>query len=148
MDALVKAEDFTWAMGEVFIWSCCEPLIGIVCACLPTYGPLFRTWWKRINNSSGPRSKGSTGASGRGPPGFDLENTNVRVNLAKRERRRLHAEAPDKLRDDEVELTNEITGLRGRGTPTDESDDGGIDGASQGITVRKDVSWVSVPKRA
>lgn len=145
MDALVKAEDFTWAMGEVFIWSCCEPLIGIVCACLPTYGPLFRTWWKRIN-LTGSRSKESTGLSGHGDRGMDLENTNVRINLAKREFRRLHA-GTDKLRDDEVELTNEITGLRGSSTQAEGSDDGaGI--ASKGITVRRDVSWISVPKRA
>lgn len=145
MDALVKAEDFTWAMGEVFIWSCCEPLIGIVCACLPTYGPLFRTWWKKIN-STGSGSKESTGLSGRGNRGIDLENTNVRINLAKREFRRLHA-GPDKLRDDEVELTNQIIGLRGSSSQTEVSDDG-VDGASKGITVRKDVSWISVPKRA
>ncbi|KAK4221414.1 hypothetical protein QBC38DRAFT_540152 [Podospora fimiseda] len=45
VDVLVKSEDFTWAMSQVFIWSCYEPFIGIVCACLPTYGPLVRCWY-------------------------------------------------------------------------------------------------------
>lgn len=51
MDKLVKTQDFTWALYQVFIWSCCEPFIGIVCACLPTYAPLARYWW----NASGSR---------------------------------------------------------------------------------------------
>ncbi|KAK4132182.1 hypothetical protein BT67DRAFT_463869 [Trichocladium antarcticum] len=42
---LVKTPDFTWAMSKVFIWSCCEPFVGIMCACLPTYAPLVRRWW-------------------------------------------------------------------------------------------------------
>ncbi|KAL1836299.1 hypothetical protein VTJ49DRAFT_5323 [Mycothermus thermophilus] len=45
MDQLVKSPDFTWAMSKVFIWSCVEPFIGIVCACLPTYAPLVRKFW-------------------------------------------------------------------------------------------------------
>ncbi|KAF2109445.1 hypothetical protein BDV96DRAFT_554693 [Lophiotrema nucula] len=44
MDKLVKAHDFTWAMCQVFIWSCVEPFIGILCACLPTFAPLVRRW--------------------------------------------------------------------------------------------------------
>ncbi|KAK3934016.1 hypothetical protein QBC46DRAFT_429444 [Diplogelasinospora grovesii] len=45
MDQLVNSADFTWAMSKVFVWSCCEPFTGIVCACLPTYAPLVRRWW-------------------------------------------------------------------------------------------------------
>lgn len=51
MDQLVKSPDFTWAMSKVFIWSCCEPFVGIVCACLPTYAPLVRTLWRRAGSS-------------------------------------------------------------------------------------------------
>ena len=51
MDKLVKAHDFTWAMCQVFIWSCVEPFIGIVCACLPTYAPLVRRWYGTIQSS-------------------------------------------------------------------------------------------------
>jgi hypothetical protein len=57
MDQLVKSPDFTWAMAKVFVWSCCEPFIGIVCACLPTYAPLVRRLWRRdggYSNSGGP----------------------------------------------------------------------------------------------
>lgn len=52
MDKLVKAEDVTWAMAQVFIWSCCEPLVGIVCACLPTFGPLLRRWFKTVTSTA------------------------------------------------------------------------------------------------
>ena len=52
MDQLVKSPDFTWAMSKVFIWSCCEPFVGIVCACLPTYAPLVRQLWRRAGISS------------------------------------------------------------------------------------------------
>lgn len=44
MNKLVHSTDFTWAMCQVFIWSCVEPFIGILCACLPTYAPLVRKW--------------------------------------------------------------------------------------------------------
>ncbi|GAB1316970.1 Rhodopsin domain-containing protein [Madurella fahalii] len=52
MDQLVKSPDFTWAMSKVFVWSCCEPFIGIVCACLPTYAPLVRRLWRRDGYSN------------------------------------------------------------------------------------------------
>ena len=52
MEQLVKSPDFTWAMSKVFIWSCCEPFVGIVCACLPTYAPLVRQLWRRAGTSS------------------------------------------------------------------------------------------------
>ncbi|KAH7174119.1 uncharacterized protein B0J16DRAFT_375044 [Fusarium flagelliforme] len=52
MDKLVKATDFTWAMAQVFIWSCCEPFVGIVCACLPTFGPLLRRWFRTATSTA------------------------------------------------------------------------------------------------
>lgn len=52
MDKLVHSPDFTWAMSKVFIWSCCEPWIGILCACLPTYAPLVRRFWRGRNGAS------------------------------------------------------------------------------------------------
>lgn len=52
MDKLVHSADFTWAMSNVFVWSCCEPWIGIVCACLPTYAPLVRRFWGRTGSSA------------------------------------------------------------------------------------------------
>lgn len=32
-----------------FVWICCEPMVGIICACLPTYAILFRTQRKNAN---------------------------------------------------------------------------------------------------
>ena len=50
-------------MADVFVWSCCEPFVGIICACLPTYGPLFsRFRW----------FKGSSGRSNQPPSGGNL----------------------------------------------------------------------------
>ncbi|KAG9254010.1 uncharacterized protein F5Z01DRAFT_655719 [Emericellopsis atlantica] len=139
MDHLVNAEDFTWAMGQVFIWSCCEPFIGIVCACLPTYGPLFRKWWQTINTSVGSGEQNS----GSGSRGIDLENTHVRNNLERREFRRLHSSNLN-LRDDEFELTNEISGGKKsvlRGEVSDED----IAYGARDITVVKD-TWVTNSK--
>jgi hypothetical protein len=65
MDKLVKAQDFTWAMCQVFIWSCVEPFVGIVCACLPTFAPFIRRWYEtRVtqhskNTGNDMESKGS-----------------------------------------------------------------------------------------
>jgi hypothetical protein len=44
INQLVGANDISWAMSRVFVWSCCEPSVGIICACLPTYAPLVRGW--------------------------------------------------------------------------------------------------------
>ncbi|KAF2136377.1 uncharacterized protein K452DRAFT_280074 [Aplosporella prunicola CBS 121167] len=38
----LSAKDLTWEIGAVFIWSCVEPFVGIVSACLPTFAPLMR----------------------------------------------------------------------------------------------------------
>ncbi|KAH6713193.1 hypothetical protein BKA61DRAFT_675438 [Leptodontidium sp. MPI-SDFR-AT-0119] len=38
---IVTSDDPTWAMGQLFIWPCCEPYIVIVCAYLPTLAPFF-----------------------------------------------------------------------------------------------------------
>ncbi len=70
MDQLVKSADFTWAMSKVFIWSCCEPFIGIVCACLPTYAPLVRRWYSRRQGGGGAGGRRRRrGGAGGGPDG-------------------------------------------------------------------------------
>lgn len=53
MNKLVHSADFTWAMCQVFIWSCVEPFIGILCACLPTYAPLVRHWYSVSGSQNG-----------------------------------------------------------------------------------------------
>ncbi|KGO73924.1 hypothetical protein PITC_016800 [Penicillium italicum] len=40
-----QSKDPSWTIAPVFMWSCVEPFIGIVCACLPTFSSLFRRWW-------------------------------------------------------------------------------------------------------
>lgn len=47
----LRTEDLTWIVGEVFIWSSIEPCIGILCACLPTLHPLFRSIVSRMFRS-------------------------------------------------------------------------------------------------
>ncbi|KAH9218779.1 hypothetical protein DL95DRAFT_457982 [Leptodontidium sp. 2 PMI_412] len=50
---IVTSDDPTWAMGQLFIWPCCEPFIVIVCAYLPTLAPFFRRWWVTLVTKSG-----------------------------------------------------------------------------------------------
>ncbi|KAJ5081861.1 hypothetical protein NUU61_010125 [Penicillium alfredii] len=44
----LHSSDPSWTIAPVFVWSCVEPFIGIVCACLPTVSPLFRRWWEAL----------------------------------------------------------------------------------------------------
>ena len=144
MDKLVHSPDFTWAMSKVFIWSCCEPFIGIVCACLPTYAPLVRRFWRRDGTGTSyapdkyPSDKTHTGTGRRG----DWSTRKPHVNP-------LGAAA---LRgDDEIELTVDISArgprkttssesslAKGKGSPEEQSDYDGND-----IMVTKDFSWYS-----
>ncbi|KAJ5815873.1 hypothetical protein N7447_008106 [Penicillium robsamsonii] len=47
-----QGTDATWTIAPVFIWSSVEPFVGIICACLPTFGPFFRRWWSRVRTRS------------------------------------------------------------------------------------------------
>lgn len=40
--AAQASEDFTYDLANIIIWSAIEPCFGIICACLPTLGPIFR----------------------------------------------------------------------------------------------------------
>lgn len=134
MDRLVKAQDFTWAMAQVFIWSCCEPLVGIVCACLPTYGPLVRRWW---------RVAASTDDYNSGKNSFNPDNTNVRNNKARKEWKQLNGDDVKLRQDDEFELTNDISGGGARGSlRTKQSDDEFTGHNGTTIHVQNEFSWV------
>jgi hypothetical protein len=67
LDRLNRSDDPTWALAPVFLWSCVEPFIGIVCACLPTFAPFFRRWWSTVvtgkSSSSGAPNGGSSAGS-------------------------------------------------------------------------------------
>lgn len=134
MDKLVKAQDFTWAMAQVFIWSCCEPLVGIVCACLPTYGPLFRRWWRAAASTN--EYKNSAKGS------FNPDSTNIRNNKARKEWKQLHSDDVKLRQDDEFELTNDISGGMPTSVRTKKSDEEfpGHDGTT--IHVQNEFSWV------
>lgn len=101
MDKLVKAQDFTWAMAQVFIWSCCEPFVGIICSCLPTYGPLLRRWWKTASSTDRDQS---------GQSSFDLNNTVVRNNKARKNWKQLHGEELRTRSEDDLGLATSISG--------------------------------------
>lgn len=149
MDQLVKSPDFTWAMSKVFIWSCCEPFVGIVCACLPTYAPLVRSLWRRggssyagmPDNYASDRSKSA--------------NMNLKVGVEKAahgnsSRIRSHHTKDSAYRgDDEIELTVDISGQKlappsSRSSSKTKIDEmAGYQPESNEIMVRKDFSWSS-----
>ncbi|CAL5869863.1 uncharacterized protein PFLUO_LOCUS4094 [Penicillium psychrofluorescens] len=88
------SDDPSWSIAPVFAWSCVEPFIGIVCACLPTFSPIFRRWWETLvprRNVSG--KKGYHGPEGSG------------IWRIKREKGR-SAPNGSALSQDEVELTH------------------------------------------
>lgn len=96
------SNDATWSVAPVFLWSCVEPFIGIVCACLPTLSPLFRRWWSTLVSqrltSSGKKSRdGTSGLYAKMPRS-----------------RRTNPSAADPYEGDEVELT----GARAQRTPS------------------------------
>lgn len=116
MDTLVKADDFTWVMAGVFIWSCCEPFVGILCACLPTYGPLLRKWWKTASSSDRYQL---------GETIFNLDKTNVRNNKARKEWKQL-CDTENHLRQgDELGLANDISAIGSGSVRTKRSGDMG-----------------------
>ena len=135
MDQLVKSPDFTWAMSKVFVWSCCEPFVGIVCACLPTYAPLVRRWW-----TSSQSRRGNTYPN---TPQYASDKPSRHGNWSNN----LHGGDTTLRGDDEVELTMDVTckGPRGESIPrpkgSPESDHSV--GYRNEIMVRKDFYWSS-----
>lgn len=99
MDRLVKAQDFTWAMCQVFVWSCVEPFTGIVCACLPTYAPFLRRWFTRQKE----------GSSGKKTPYYISDRYKVNPGSGKREWSRINANSDASREGDQVELTGTST---------------------------------------
>lgn len=136
MDKLVKADDFTWRMAQVFIWSCCEPFVGIVCACLPTYGPFLRRFWRKIGTSD--RYVSGTSSN-------NLHNTNIERNKARMQWKQLHGDDVQLRGDDEMELTTDIRGGRQASLQTKDSDGDETAEYVENIYVRKDISWTTSP---
>lgn len=42
MKIALTGYDLTWELSCAYVWTCAEPMVGIICACLPTYAILFR----------------------------------------------------------------------------------------------------------
>ncbi|KAJ5519453.1 hypothetical protein N7453_001875 [Penicillium expansum] len=103
------SKDPSWTIAPVFMWSCVEPFIGIVCACLPTFSPLFRRWWAILGfKKSSKKQEDYYGAGG-----------------SQTRRSRQHASEDEEYgsHDDEAQLTSfpgwPLNFLRGKGSKDD-----------------------------
>lgn len=129
-------------MGPVFVWSCVEPYVGIMCACLPTFAPLVRIFWNKVR-----------GKSANHRSDYDVKNaqSNNTGNNLNRSQKGSHwnklGDSSSRLRnEDEVELTNDITGPQkadSRLPQSKHSDDTVHRYAIGGITVKNEVEWTS-----
>ncbi|GAB1214937.1 hypothetical protein ATERTT37_004118 [Aspergillus terreus] len=130
-----ESNDATWTMAPVFIWSCVEPFVGIICACLPTFGHFFRRWWAVVRTRSGGSSNNKTEESA-------ASKTATWIKRARKKPAKdsLFSTVNDFGCVDEVHLMNDINGSRsmkeGAGDSTDVEQQGSI-------TVKQDVdvSW-------
>ncbi|PGH26725.1 hypothetical protein AJ80_01671 [Polytolypa hystricis UAMH7299] len=125
------SSDPTWSIAPVFVWSCVEPFIGIVCACLPTLAPLFRRWWTTTVTARGSNSGENTGSGSY----HRTVDSRLRFGKSKKEWGSLNTHG------DEVDLTNEITAAGS--TTTMGGSDEALAYPLTSINVREDVevSW-------
>ncbi|EWY79988.1 hypothetical protein FOCG_17769 [Fusarium oxysporum f. sp. radicis-lycopersici 26381] len=107
---LTKTKDATRAMGPVFIWSDLEPCITIVSACLPHLAPLRHIIRDKISSTFGSQEARGTGTSSKQ---WKSGTSNLKEPMFTYGGSRYFG-GGDKLKlgdhDDEVELTNRITG--------------------------------------
>ncbi|KAF5650626.1 Pth11-like integral membrane [Fusarium sp. NRRL 52700] len=107
---LSKTKDVTRAMGPVFIWSDLEPCIAIVSACLPHLAPLRHIVRDKISSTLGSEDAKGTGTGSKQwkSAGSNSKGPMFTYGGSK------YFGGGDKLKladhDDEVELTNRITG--------------------------------------
>ncbi|QQK45155.1 integral membrane pth11 [Penicillium digitatum] len=103
------SNDQSWTIAPVFMWSCVEPFIGIVCACLPTFLPMFRRWWAILGIRKGSnKQEDYYGAVG---------------SQTRRSRQHMSEDEEDGPHGDEVQLTSfpgwPLNFLRGKGSRDD-----------------------------
>jgi hypothetical protein len=128
--------DATWTMAPVFIWSCVEPFVGIICACLPTFGPFFRRWWSKARTGRSSNSR-STNPSAEHPP---ATTTWLRKPRAKKPPKDSLFSTNGFSCVDEVELMNDINATRSlRDEAVSDHHDMERGDSSCAITVRQDV---------
>ncbi|CAI7675577.1 unnamed protein product [Penicillium discolor] len=98
------SNDPSWTIAPVFMWSCVEPFIGIVCACLPTFSPLFRRWWAILGGKKGSKKQEDYYGGG---------------SQTRRSRQQRSEDEEDGSHGDEVQLTSfpgwPLNFLRGKG---------------------------------
>ncbi|KAF5635262.1 Pth11-like integral membrane [Fusarium tjaetaba] len=134
---LSKTEDVTRAMGPVFIWSDLEPCIAIVSACLPHLAPLRHIVRDKISSTFGSQDAKGTG---NGSKQWKSATSNSMGPLFTYGGSKYFG-GSDKLRlgdhDDEVELTNRITGDSAVGHAASTNSSSGENVDKQGIHVHK-----------
>lgn len=150
--SFLHSTDITWDMSSLFIWSCVEPFVGLICACLPTFGPYYRKWWSRVHSSW---TGGRIRAYIRGNPGTRaITSVNSKdIPNGKRSRQMwsslggsdmANLTYDGRLRDDdEVELTTEITGGPNGSALKLSSDNGQDTPPDRGIQVKEEFVWTS-----
>ncbi|GME48539.1 integral membrane protein [Neofusicoccum parvum] len=150
----LNATDLTWAMAPVFVWSCVEPFVGLICACLPTFGPYYRKWWSKMHSTL---SGGKSAPYTHGQPGTDGYNARskdtLRTTRGKRLWGSLHGTDVGNLTfngrlrdDDEVELTTEIVG-GAHGSMRTISEEHPESLPDRGIQVKEEFVWTSEPTK-
>ncbi|CDM29535.1 hypothetical protein DTO013E5_5138 [Penicillium roqueforti] len=101
--------DATWTMAPVFIWSSVEPFVGIICACLPTFGPFFRRWWSKARTGRSSNSRNT-------PSGENASASPSTTWLRKPRAKKPPMDSLFSINEfscvDEVELMNDISGPR------------------------------------
>ncbi|EKG11379.1 hypothetical protein MPH_11540 [Macrophomina phaseolina MS6] len=145
-------------MTPVFLWSSIEPFVGIICACLPTFGPYYRKWWTKVHSTlSGGKSHGYTNGIAGQTDGYAnaKPKDTVRTNRGRRIWESLNGIDGGNLTyngrlraDDEVELTTEVVG--GHGHAQDESmrtisEENSDTAPNRGIQVKEEFTWTSEP---
>lgn len=128
MYRLVNAAGFTWAMSNVFIWSCCEPFVGIICACLPTYAPLVR------------RGRGARRLRHAGGSGSDGHYSSSKSNGSRHEWS-VRGAFDKKLGDDEMELTTNVLGGHQNHQNHARITSMGSETGAPKILIQRDFSW-------
>lgn len=151
-------------MADVFVWSCCEPFVGIICACLPTYGPLFArfSWFKGGSSKSADGPSGGNFSGGKdlitfGGSRMPMKSGNnstakskgwSRVGKSQQQSSSFRTR-PD---EDEIELTATVLGGKndGYGSHADESgrlgtqtsdSDGADEHKNMQVHVQTDMKW-------
>ncbi|KAJ5467281.1 hypothetical protein N7475_005033 [Penicillium sp. IBT 31633x] len=128
--------DATWTMAPVFIWSSVEPFVGIICACLPTFGPFFRRWWSKVRTGRSSNSR-STEPSAQYP---SATTSWIRKPRAKKPPKDSLFSINDFGCVDEVELMNDINATRSlRDETASDHHDMERGDPSGAITVQQDV---------